>query len=39
MSTSVFEKDLTHLLVVDPYDDFVSEADTLWPLITWPTRV
>ena len=29
----VFEKHLTGLLVVDPYNDFVSEGGILWPLI------
>lgn len=33
MSTPVFEKDLTGLLVVDPYNDFISEGGILWPLI------
>src|SRR3977135_4269668 len=30
MSTPVFEKDLTGLLVVDPYNDFISEGGILW---------
>ena len=33
MSAPVFEKDLTGLLVVDPYNDFISEGGILWPLI------
>ena len=33
MSSPVFEKDLTGLLVVDPYNDFISEGGILWPLI------
>ena len=33
MSTPVFEKDLTGLLVVDPYNDFISERGILWPLV------
>jgi hypothetical protein len=33
MTTPVFEKDLTGLLVVDPYNDFISEGGILWPLI------
>ena len=33
MSAPVFEKDLTGLLVVDPYNDFISERGILWPLI------
>ena len=34
MSAPAFEKDLTGLLVVDPYNDFISEGGILWPLIT-----
>jgi ureidoacrylate peracid hydrolase len=33
MSTPVFEKELTALLVVDPYNDFISEGGILWPLV------
>src|ERR1700682_4672958 len=33
MSAPVFEKVLTGLLVVDPYNDFISERGILWPLI------
>jgi ureidoacrylate peracid hydrolase len=33
MSRPVFEKDLTGLLVVDPYNDFISEGSILWPFI------
>jgi len=33
MSGPVFDKDLTGLLVVDPYNDFISEGGILWPLI------
>ena len=33
MSKPMFEKDLTGLLVVDPYNDFISEGGILWPLI------
>src|SRR5271155_4582665 len=33
MSKPVFEKDLTGLLVVDSYNDFISEGGILWPLI------
>jgi ureidoacrylate peracid hydrolase len=32
MSSPVFEKDLAGLLVVDPYNDFISEGGKLWPL-------
>src|SRR3984893_2140990 len=28
-----FREDLTGLLVVDPYNDFISEGGILWPLI------
>ncbi len=33
MSRLVFEKDLTGLVVVDPYNDFISEGGILWPLV------
>jgi nicotinamidase-related amidase len=33
MSTPVFQKDLTGLLLVDPYNDFISEGGILWPLV------
>ena len=33
MSTPIFEKELTALLVVDPYNDFISEGGILWPLV------
>jgi ureidoacrylate peracid hydrolase len=33
MSAPVFEKNLTGLLVVDPYNDFISEGGILWPMI------
>ena len=33
MTAPAFEKDLTGLLVVDPYNDFISEGGILWPLI------
>jgi ureidoacrylate peracid hydrolase len=33
MITPTFEKGLTGLLVVDPYNDFISEGGILWPLI------
>jgi ureidoacrylate peracid hydrolase len=33
MKTPVFVRDLTGLLVVDPYNDFISEGGILWPLI------
>ncbi len=31
MSTLVFERSLTGLLVIDPYNDFISEGGKLWP--------
>lgn len=33
MTAPAFEKDLTGLLVVDPYNDFISEGGIPWPLI------
>src|SRR3981081_3286533 len=33
MSSPSFEKDLIGLLVVDPYNDFISEGGILWPLV------
>jgi ureidoacrylate peracid hydrolase len=33
MGIPAFEKDLTGLLVVDPYNDFISEGGILWPLV------
>jgi ureidoacrylate peracid hydrolase len=33
MKTPAFAKDLTGLLVVDPYNDFISEGGILWPLV------
>ena len=33
MGMPAFEKDLTGLLVVDPYNDFISEGGILWPLV------
>jgi ureidoacrylate peracid hydrolase len=33
MITQTFEKELTGLLVIDPYNDFISEGGILWPLI------
>ena len=33
MTTPTFEKQLTGLLVIDPYNDFISEGGILWPLI------
>ncbi len=33
MNTPTYEKSITALLVVDPYNDFISEGGKLWPLI------
>src|SRR5262249_17526153 len=32
-NTPTYEKSITALLVVDPYNDFISEGGKLWPLI------
>ena len=33
MATVTYDKELTGLLVVDPYNDFISEGGKLWPRI------
>jgi nicotinamidase-related amidase len=33
MTTLSYEKDITALLVVDPYNDFISEGGKIWPRI------
>jgi nicotinamidase-related amidase len=33
MAEATYERELTALLVVDPYNDFISEGGKLWPLI------
>jgi nicotinamidase-related amidase len=33
VNTPTYEKSITALLVVDPYNDFISEGGKLWPLI------
>src|SRR5262249_12490335 len=33
MNTPIYDKSITSLLVVDPYNDFISEGGKLWPLI------
>jgi nicotinamidase-related amidase len=33
MNAMTYEKDITALLVVDPYNDFISEGGTIWPRI------
>ncbi len=31
MTSVTFESELTGLLIVDPYNDFISEGGKLWP--------
>jgi nicotinamidase-related amidase len=33
MATITYDKQLTALLVVDPYNDFISEGGKIWPRI------
>lgn len=33
MATATYEKQITALLVVDPYNDFISEGGKIWPHI------
>jgi nicotinamidase-related amidase len=33
MDTPTYDKDITALLVVDPYNDFISEGGKIWPRI------
>lgn len=33
MTTVTYDKDITALLVVDPYNDFISEGGKIWPRI------
>jgi nicotinamidase-related amidase len=33
MNTPIYDKDNTALLVVDPYNDFISEGGKIWPRI------
>ena len=33
MSTPTYDKDITALLVVDPYNDFISDGGKIWPRI------
>jgi ureidoacrylate peracid hydrolase len=33
MATTAYEKQRTALLVVDPYNDFISEGGKIWPRI------
>jgi len=33
VNTQAYEKDITALLVVDPYNDFISEGGKIWPRI------
>jgi hypothetical protein len=32
-NTLAYDKDITALLVVDPYNDFISEGGKIWPRI------
>ena len=33
VNTPAYDKDITALLVVDPYNDFISEGGKIWPRI------
>ena len=33
MNTRIYDKSITALLVVDPYNDFISEGGKIWPRI------
>ena len=33
MNTPTYDKSVTALLVVDPYNDFISEGGKIWPRI------
>ena len=33
MTTPTHDKSVSALLVVDPYNDFISESDKIWPCI------
>jgi hypothetical protein len=33
MAKMTYEKQLTALLVIDPYNDFISEGGKIWPRI------
>jgi nicotinamidase-related amidase len=33
VNTLAYDKDITALLVVDPYNDFISEGGKIWPRI------
>jgi nicotinamidase-related amidase len=33
MATTIYQKQLTALLVIDPYNDFISEGGKIWPRI------
>ena len=33
MNTPAYDRDVTALLVVDPYNDFISEGGKIWPRI------
>jgi len=31
MATVTYDKEITALLVIDPYNDFISEGGKVWP--------
>ncbi len=33
MTTHAYDKEITALLVIDPYNDFISEGGKAWPRI------
>jgi hypothetical protein len=33
VNASTYDRDITALLVIDPYNDFISEGGKLWPRI------
>jgi hypothetical protein len=33
VNTPAYDKDITALLVIDPYNDFISEGGKIWPRI------
>ena len=33
MNTATYDSNITGLLVVDPYNDFISEGGKIWPRI------
>jgi hypothetical protein len=35
MATVTYDRQLAALLVVDPYNDFISEGGKIWPRVKW----